>query len=44
MKLKDVIECKGKWDTCVRRFECEHGEDCWFESDDFKKAMECGDK
>lgn len=40
MKLKDVVECKDNWDKCERRFACEHGEDCWFDSEDFKKAME----
>jgi hypothetical protein len=40
MKLKDVPDCKGNWDTCERKYACEHGEDCWFESEDYRKAME----
>ncbi len=39
MVVKAYPGCDHKWDNCVNRFTCGCGEDCWFESDDYKKEM-----
>jgi len=31
-------KCDWKWDNCNIRFSCENGEDCWFESESYKKG------
>lgn len=31
--------CNKQWDTCIRRFACINGEECWFKSDDYKKEF-----
>jgi hypothetical protein len=39
-KKKSIIEwkgCKTTWEECSSRFACQDGEECWFDSEDYKK-------